>query len=284
MRSASYFVRWYGDGRCWPSANISSVKWPGYSPATATDDTWCRQPDAEPVGELDDVARCRRRWRPRWRRRRRSCRRPRPGGRDGRRCRVSRSIAAGLRPRSGWARSPTSGSTSAPPGHLRSLAASRDCDDGRTSAWIRASSRSRSRPTSSPPRNPEAPVTRYVVIRSPSDLGPRDRRPNREPVTGAWGSGESVAGRVRTPGRCERLARGGRHGRQHRTPDLALPGRREPDAVPRARTTRCSRRGRGHPSRRARSTPASGPTCVQTLADGDRRRRSCSCTPSGSRR
>ena len=28
IRSASNFVRWYGDGRCWPSSNMSSVNGP----------------------------------------------------------------------------------------------------------------------------------------------------------------------------------------------------------------------------------------------------------------
>ena len=42
--SDSYFVRWYGEGRCWPSSNIVSSNRPWYSPAAATEDTWWKQP------------------------------------------------------------------------------------------------------------------------------------------------------------------------------------------------------------------------------------------------
>ena len=44
IRSASYFVRWYGDVSGWPSSNMSSVNTPSWSPATATEETWWRQP------------------------------------------------------------------------------------------------------------------------------------------------------------------------------------------------------------------------------------------------
>ena len=37
-------VRWYGDGSRWPSSNIDSLNRPAWSPATATDDTWWKQP------------------------------------------------------------------------------------------------------------------------------------------------------------------------------------------------------------------------------------------------
>ena len=44
MRSDSNFVRWYGEGRCWPSSNMVSSKGPTKSPAAATDETWWKQP------------------------------------------------------------------------------------------------------------------------------------------------------------------------------------------------------------------------------------------------
>ena len=37
-------MRWYAEGRCWPSSNIVSSKVPTYSPAAATEDTWWKQP------------------------------------------------------------------------------------------------------------------------------------------------------------------------------------------------------------------------------------------------
>ena len=48
MRSDSNFVRWYGEGRCWPSSNIVSSNVPTYSPAAATEDTWWKQPASSP--------------------------------------------------------------------------------------------------------------------------------------------------------------------------------------------------------------------------------------------